>query len=114
MSDASKPREKQQWPLEKPKHNMARELRGIHVIDPADEEFKVIMKNARRKLKFRCQQQCLARADAKSTCKPAACRIIARQNAHASLKPTSLRESVGKELFIEVMKIMLQGVELFH
>ena len=50
MSDASIRKEKQKWAIEKPKLDNARRLRGIYFIDLDDEEFKDIMKNARRKL----------------------------------------------------------------
>ena len=50
MLEASKRREKQKRAIEKPKRDTARKLRGIYFIDPADEEFKDIMKNVRRKL----------------------------------------------------------------
>ena len=50
MSDASKRKEKQKWAIEKPRLHKARKLRGIYFFDQADEEFKDIMKNARRKL----------------------------------------------------------------
>ena len=49
MSDASKRKEKQKWAIEKPKLDNARRLRGIYSIDPDDEVFNDIMKNARRK-----------------------------------------------------------------
>ena len=52
MSDASKRNAKQKWAVEKPKHDNARKLRGIFFIEPDDEEFKDIMKNARRKLEI--------------------------------------------------------------
>ena len=52
MSDASKREEKQKWAIEKPKLENARRLRGIHFMDPEDEEFKDIMKIARRKLEI--------------------------------------------------------------
>ena len=52
MSDASKRKEKQKWAIEKPKHNNARRLRGIYFIDSEDEEFKITMINARRKLEI--------------------------------------------------------------
>ena len=52
MSDASKRKEKQKWAVEKPKLDNARRLRGIYFIDPGDEEFKDIMKNARGKLEI--------------------------------------------------------------
>ena len=49
MSDASKLKEKQKWAIEKPKLDNARRLRGIYFVDPKREEFKDILKNARRK-----------------------------------------------------------------
>ena len=50
MSEASKRKEKQKWAIEKPKLDNARKLRGSYFTDPADEEFKLTRKNARRKL----------------------------------------------------------------
>ena len=50
MSDAAKKKAKQRRPIEKPKLDNARQLRGIFFIEPDDAEFKYIMKNARRKL----------------------------------------------------------------
>ena len=44
MSDASKRKEKPKRAIQKPKLDNARSLRGIHFIDPKDEEFKDIMK----------------------------------------------------------------------
>ena len=41
---------KQRWSVEKPKLDNARSLRGIYFIEPNDEEFKLIIKAARRKL----------------------------------------------------------------
>ena len=52
MSDASKRKEKRKWAVEKSKLDNARKLRGIYFIDPEDEEFKDIMKYARRKLEI--------------------------------------------------------------
>ena len=52
MSDASKRKAKQKWAIEKPKLDNARKLRGIFFIEPEDEDFKNIMKNARRKLEI--------------------------------------------------------------
>ena len=51
MSDAAKKKAKQRWAIEKPKLHNARQLRGIFFIEPNDEEFKLTMKAARRKLK---------------------------------------------------------------
>ena len=50
MSDAAKSKAKQKWAIEKPKLDNARQLRGIFFIEPNDEEFKLAMKAARRKL----------------------------------------------------------------
>ena len=50
--------------------------------------------------KFRCQQQCLARFGKESTRKLVALLMLPRQNTHASLKPTNLRESFWKELYM--------------
>ena len=40
MSEAAQRREKQKWTIEKTKLDIAGRLRGIYIIDPADEEFK--------------------------------------------------------------------------
>ena len=50
MSDAAKKKAKQRWAIEKPKLDNARQLRRIFFIEPNDEEFKLTMKAARRKL----------------------------------------------------------------
>ena len=43
-------RRKQRWAIEKPKLDNPRQLRGMFFIEPNDEEFKLTMKAARRKL----------------------------------------------------------------
>ena len=50
IGKAAQRREKQEWAIEKPKLEHARNLRGIYSIDPSDEEYEDISKNARRKL----------------------------------------------------------------
>ena len=50
MSYAAKKKAKQIWACEKPKVDNARRLRGIHFIEPDDEEFKLTLQAARRKL----------------------------------------------------------------
>ena len=50
LSDAAKKKAKQRWAIEKPKLDNARQLRGILFLEPNDEEFKLTMKAARRKL----------------------------------------------------------------
>ena len=64
--------------------------------------------------KFRRQLQCLAKPDAKTTGKPVALRKIVRQNMPAPLKPTNPRKNLRKDLFIKVMKIILQEEEVIH
>ena len=49
-SDAVKKKAKQRWAIEKPKLDSATQLRGIFFIEPNDEEFKLTIKAARRKL----------------------------------------------------------------
>ena len=61
MSRNSKMKEKQNWASEKPKLESARRLRGIYFIEPGDEEFKEIIKNARKIWKFQQRLQCLAK-----------------------------------------------------
>ena len=46
---AKRSKAKQKRAIEKPKLDNARRLRGIFFIEPEDEEFKEIVKNARRK-----------------------------------------------------------------
>ena len=52
MSDAAKKKTKQRWAIDEPKLENARQLKGILFIEPNDEEFKLTMKAARRKLEF--------------------------------------------------------------
>ena len=52
VSDAAKSKAKQKWAIEKPKLDHAGSLRGIYFMYPKDEEFKDIMKDARRKLEI--------------------------------------------------------------
>ena len=68
MSEASKRKEMQKCAIEKPKLDNARKMFGIYYIDPADQEFGEIVKKKKKRVeswKFRCQQQCLAEADAR-------------------------------------------------
>ena len=46
----NKKQNKQERAIEKPKLEHARKLRGSYSVDPSDEEYKDIIKNARRKL----------------------------------------------------------------
>ena len=50
MSNAVKKKAKQKWSIEEPKLENARQLRGIFFTEPNDEEFKLSIKAAHRKL----------------------------------------------------------------
>ena len=50
MSHAAKKKTKQSWAIEKPELDNTRQLRGIFFFEPNDEEFKLTIKTARRKL----------------------------------------------------------------
>ena len=50
MGKNAKPKEKQKWSEEKLHLENARKLRGIYFIDLEDKEFKVTIKNGRKKL----------------------------------------------------------------
>ena len=47
---AAQNREKQEWAKEEPQLDNARKMKGIYFIDPDDEEYKEVLKNARTKL----------------------------------------------------------------
>ena len=58
--------------------------------------------------KFRLKQLCFARSEEVCTVKTVALLAFARQNTHASWKPTNLRDSVWKKLYVKIMKTILQ------
>ena len=51
-SKAAQKKEKQEWAIENPKLDDARNLRGIYFIDPEDGELKETIKNATKKLEI--------------------------------------------------------------
>ena len=65
--DISKKKAKQRWAIEKPKLDNARQLRGIFFIEPNDEEFKLTMKAARRKLEVPMPAAMLCKIPIKSS-----------------------------------------------
>ena len=114
MSDASKRKSKQKWPIEKPKLDNATRLRGIYFIDP-DEEFKDIMKNARRKLEIPMPAAMLCKLQwAEVAGKLSALLEDTRQNTLVLLKLTNLWKSEWKELLTDIMKITLQEEVRIH
>ena len=50
IDEADQNREKQEWKNEKPKLDNARRLKRIYFIDSGDQDYKEILKNARRKI----------------------------------------------------------------
>ena len=109
MSEASKRSEKQKRAIEKPKLDIARKLGGICFIDPADEEFMEIMKNACSKLEVLMQaaMPCRTRHEEyRETCSlekkcktKYACIVEADESTRKRM-----------ELFIKVMKITGRGI----
>ena len=67
MSDVAKKKAKQKWAIEKSKIDNARQLRRMYFIEPDDEEFKYIMKAARRKLEVPMPAAMLCKIPIKSS-----------------------------------------------
>ena len=67
ISDAAKSKAKQKWAIETPKLDNARRLRGIFLIEPNDEEFKLTMKTTRRKLEVPMPPAMLCKIPIKSS-----------------------------------------------
>ena len=76
VSEAVKCKTKQKWIIEKPKLDNARRLRGIFIIDPEDEEFKRVMKNARRMLEIPMPAAMACKTPA--NCRGETCRSIGK------------------------------------
>ena len=90
MSEAAQRKEKQKWAIETPKLDNAGKLRCAEIVGSSDASSNALQdqrKNVQRKL--------------------VALLMLARQDTHASLKPTNLRESVRKELLTKIMKTIL-------
>ena len=111
VSDAAKRRAKQKWAVEKPKLDDARQLRGIFFIEPEDEEFRHIVKNARRKLDVPMPTQCLVKHQQIAEGKPAAILGKTSPNMLVLSNLSSPREFDWKELLLGIMRIMLQRKE---
>ena len=106
MSDAAKQKAKQRWTIEKPKLDNARQLRGIFLIEPNDEEFKLAMKAARRKLEAPKRTAIPCKKDrSRAVEKPTAILGNARQNTLVLLMPTKARDQGLKELDTSLIKI---------
>ena len=67
MSDAAKKKAKQILAIKEPKLDNARQLRGIFFIEPNDEELKLTMKGARRKLEVPMPAAMLCKIPIKSS-----------------------------------------------
>ena len=106
ISEAAQRKEKRKWACRKTEEWQRWKI--VHFIDPADAEIKETIRTMRgESWKFRCQQQCLARSGKERTRQHVAILMLPRQN--TQLKPTSLGESVYKELYTKIMKAILQG-----
>ena len=89
---------KAEWSIEKPKLDNARQLLGIFFIEPDDEEFKLTMKGAPRKLDFPMPAAMLCKISV--NCRGETCRSIAKSK-------TKYACIVGAD---ETMRIRLEGV----
>ena len=78
-------------PSRSPKSINARRLRGIFFIEPDDEEFKRVMKNARRKLEIPMPAAMPCRLPLKSSTGKLAAKLDnTRRNILVLLRPTNL------------------------
>ena len=94
----SKEEAKQKWAIEKPKLDKARQLRGIFFIEPNDEEFKLTIKAARRKLEVPMPAAMPCKTPTKSSGKPTAIWGKAGHNFLALLMPTRAQDQGSREL----------------
>ena len=92
MSDASKRKAKQTWAIEKPKLDNARQSRGTFFIEPKDEEFKLTMKAARRKMEVPMPAAMPFKIPIKSSGENPAVLGNARWNTLVLLMPTKARD----------------------
>ena len=101
VGSVEKRKGKQKCVIENQMLDNARKLRGIYFIDPADEEFKVIMKkkkNARGKVgSSDATSNALQNSTREVTGRPVALKRSSRQNTLALSKPTSLQECAWKD-----------------
>ena len=107
MSDAAKKKAKRRWAIEKPKLENARQLRGIFFIEPNDEEFKLTMKAARRKLEVPMPAAMPCKIPIKGSGKSTAVLGNARQNTLVLLMPTKARDQGEMEPDTNLIKITL-------
>ena len=107
MSDAAQKKAKQRWAVEKPTLDNARQLRGIFFVEPNDEEFKITIKAARRKLEVPMPAAMPCRIPIKSSGeKPTATLRNASRNTIVLLMPTKARDQGLKELDTDLIKII--------
>ena len=113
MGKHAKLKEKQKWFNEKLHLENARKLRGIYFIDPEDKEFKVTIKNARKKL-----ETSVAPA---MPCKIMKKKIVGvmdptkkKQNLRVFWKLMNLQDCVWEIHYQITMKTILQEKETIH
>ena len=105
-SDAAKKKAKQRWAIEKPMLDNARQLRGIFFIEAIDEEFKLTMKAARRKLEVPMPAAMRCKIPTKSSGEPHRSIGKRRTNTLVLLMPTKARDRGLKELYTNITKII--------
>ena len=112
MGRNAKLKEKQKWSNEKFHLENARTLRGIHFIDPEDEEFKETIKNARKKLETSAAPAMPCKIMKKN------CGVVdptkLKQDLRVFLKLMNLRDCVWDNHYQIIMKTILQEKETIH
>ena len=116
MSKEAQRKEEQQWAIEKRKLDTARKLRGIHVTDLEDMEFKETNEKRAGKVGI-CvwNQPCPVSSRTTSAQKQAAkTPTLTDSSVHVSSTLTNLRDIFWKELCQKIMQIALQGKRSIH
>ena len=113
---AAQKKEKQEWAIEKPKLENARNMRGICSIDPNDEEYNHVMKNARKKLEtpmadpMPCRRSESSRVTRAVNLKePKHLRKIEREDSTALWKPMNPKDPEWNLSRGKIMKTTLQA-----
>ena len=110
MSNASSTKKAKMSYQKKRSSTMQEKLRSIYFIDPTDGKvYKTKQKTHEKVGNSDGSSHALQDQRRSATEKLVALLTFARQNTHASWKPTSIRECVWKELHMKIMKTILQG-----
>ena len=121
MSTAAKKKEKEEWPVAKPKLENARKLRGVYFIDLEDGECEETIKNTRKNLEVSVQLAMICKMETRKRAWKLR-EIVAGQstNSYKEIKYACIVEAhspqgnVWNLLFREIMRITSQRDGLTH